>query len=94
MLILLLITVMNIMIGSRIKEPFIGNQVVGGVVDAFHTAGVKVVKDNMTKSQKETYKPVFKNLKKTVESFRDAISSSNKKLKKKKSDSNKKKGKK
>jgi hypothetical protein len=86
-LILLLITVMNIMVGSRIKEPFIGKRVVGGVIDAVHTAGVKAVKDNMTKSQKVSYKPVFKNLKKTVESFREALVSSNKnKGKKRKKD--------
>ncbi len=77
MLILLLLIVMNIMVGTRIKESFIGNRVMGGVVDAVHTAGVKAVKNNMTKSQKESYKPVFKNLKKTIESFHEAFSSSN-----------------
>ena len=88
-IILLLITIMNIIVGARVKEPFVGKRVIGGVVDAFHTAGIKVVKDNMSKSQKESYKPVFRNLKKTVESFREVISGSEKKSKKKKKKSKK-----
>jgi len=82
---------MNIVVGARVKEQFIGKRITSGVVDAIHTAGVNAVKDNMTKSEKETYKPVFKNLKKTIESFREAISTSgNKKRKSKKNKKNKK----